>query len=236
MQPLAMGRIASFYYMRHQTMATFAQALGPGMDVQVWILKWELKWDLGLGMSGTSPCVERLGPGMGVQVWVAGLGGGGEAGRGCSAGCSAAVWVNDELPVLCRCFLIVSIVPLFVPCYVDPAAHAVRRGRVWRPARPLALLSAHKPSSPLHPLQCSPCCPCCTPLLSTMSCPWLPAPELISPAVPAPFLQSLLPVLCAAAEYDELPVRHNEDRLNVVLNQSVRWPADTRTAGANCQT
>lgn len=34
-QPLAMGRIASFYYMRHQTMATFAQALGPGMDVQV---------------------------------------------------------------------------------------------------------------------------------------------------------------------------------------------------------
>lgn len=43
-QPLAMGRIASFYYMRHQTMATFAQALGPGMDVQVhrgvcWILR-----------------------------------------------------------------------------------------------------------------------------------------------------------------------------------------------------
>ncbi|PRW32956.1 activating signal cointegrator 1 complex subunit 3 isoform B [Chlorella sorokiniana] len=43
-------------------------------------------------------------------------------------------------------------------------------------------------------------------------------------------VQSLLPVLCAAAEYDELPVRHNEDRLNVVLNQSVRWPADSRTA------
>ena len=76
-QTLAMGRIASFYYMRHQTMATFAQALGPGMD---------------------------------VQVWVTGMGG--EAGRGCSAGCSAAVWVNDELPVLCRCFLIVSLVPL----------------------------------------------------------------------------------------------------------------------------
>lgn len=32
---LAMGRIASFYYLRHQTMAVFAQQLGPGMDVQV---------------------------------------------------------------------------------------------------------------------------------------------------------------------------------------------------------
>lgn len=70
MQPLAMGRIASFYYMRHQTMATFAQALGPGMDVQVCILKWVS----GLGMPGKPPCVEWLRPGMDVQVWVAVIG------------------------------------------------------------------------------------------------------------------------------------------------------------------
>ncbi|KAL4422681.1 hypothetical protein ABPG75_008878 [Micractinium tetrahymenae] len=43
-------------------------------------------------------------------------------------------------------------------------------------------------------------------------------------------VRALLPVLCGAAEYDELPVRHNEDRLNVILAQSVRWPVDTRTA------
>eukprot|EP00887_Chlorella_sp_A99_P000213 scaffold13.g213.t1 len=40
----------------------------------------------------------------------------------------------------------------------------------------------------------------------------------------------LLWVLCSAAEYDELPVRHNEDRLNTVLAGQVRWPVDTRTA------
>ena len=33
-QGLTMGRIASFYYMHHQTMATFAQHLTHGMDVQ----------------------------------------------------------------------------------------------------------------------------------------------------------------------------------------------------------
>ena len=49
-------------------------------------------------------------------------------------------------------------------------------------------------------------------------------------SLPLP-LQALLPVLCAAAEDDELPVRHNEDKLNVVLSQQVRWPVDTRTAG-----
>ena len=37
-QGLTMGRIASFYYMRHTTMATFAQQLRPGMDVQVRVL------------------------------------------------------------------------------------------------------------------------------------------------------------------------------------------------------
>ena len=45
-------------------------------------------------------------------------------------------------------------------------------------------------------------------------------------------LQDLLPVLCAAAEYAELPVRHNEDKLNVQLARDVRWPTDPRTAGA----
>jgi hypothetical protein len=30
-----LGRIASYYYMRHQTMAIFALHVGPGMDIQV---------------------------------------------------------------------------------------------------------------------------------------------------------------------------------------------------------
>lgn len=51
------------------------------------------------------------------------------------------------------------------------------------------------------------------------------------PGLPLHPPQSLLPVLCAAAEYAELPVRHNEDKLNVVLSQQVRWPTDSRTAG-----
>jgi activating signal cointegrator complex subunit 3 len=38
-------------------------------------------------------------------------------------------------------------------------------------------------------------------------------------------------VLCAATEFAELPVRHNEDKLNVVLSQQVRWGVDARTAG-----
>lgn len=41
MEGLTMGRIASFYYMRHQTMATFAQHLGPGMNVQVHVCRFE---------------------------------------------------------------------------------------------------------------------------------------------------------------------------------------------------
>ena len=40
----------------------------------------------------------------------------------------------------------------------------------------------------------------------------------------------LLGALCGAAEYDELPVRHNEDRLNAELSTSVRFPTDIRTA------
>ncbi|KAK9814715.1 hypothetical protein WJX72_010327 [[Myrmecia] bisecta] len=41
--------------------------------------------------------------------------------------------------------------------------------------------------------------------------------------------RALLPVLCAVAEYDELPVRHNEDKLNATLASQVRWRVDPRT-------
>ncbi|EIE24813.1 Sec63-domain-containing protein [Coccomyxa subellipsoidea C-169] len=40
----------------------------------------------------------------------------------------------------------------------------------------------------------------------------------------------LLGALCAAAEYDELPVRHNEDKLNMTLSAEVRFPIDARSA------
>ncbi|KAK9850259.1 hypothetical protein WJX84_005584 [Apatococcus fuscideae] len=40
----------------------------------------------------------------------------------------------------------------------------------------------------------------------------------------------VLEVLCSAREYDELPVRHNEDKLNTTLCGLVRFPPDTRTA------
>jgi hypothetical protein len=36
-------------------------------------------------------------------------------------------------------------------------------------------------------------------------------------------LEQLTGVLCAAAEYDELPVRHNEDKLNAELANQVGW-------------
>lgn len=49
-------------------------------------------------------------------------------------------------------------------------------------------------------------------------------------------LQALLRVLCAASEYDDLPVRHNEDRLNTALAEQVRWPTDTRTSGVVIRT
>ncbi|KAL6068513.1 activating signal cointegrator 1 complex subunit [Balamuthia mandrillaris] len=41
-------------------------------------------------------------------------------------------------------------------------------------------------------------------------------------------IQSLLKVLCDASEYDELPVRHNEDKLNEELATQVPWPVDAR--------
>ena len=37
-------------------------------------------------------------------------------------------------------------------------------------------------------------------------------------------------MLCAVAEYDELPVRHNEDKLNMALSEDVRFPIRERDA------
>lgn len=37
-------------------------------------------------------------------------------------------------------------------------------------------------------------------------------------------------VMCGVAEYDELPVRHNEDKINTTLAGEVRWPTDSRSA------
>jgi activating signal cointegrator complex subunit 3 len=37
-------------------------------------------------------------------------------------------------------------------------------------------------------------------------------------------------VLCSVPEYDELPVRHNEDKLNAAMARGVRYPVDIRTA------
>ena len=36
--------------------------------------------------------------------------------------------------------------------------------------------------------------------------------------------------MCGVAEYDELPVRHNEDKINQALSGEVRWPTDSRVA------
>ncbi|ETO08523.1 hypothetical protein RFI_28865 [Reticulomyxa filosa] len=36
----------------------------------------------------------------------------------------------------------------------------------------------------------------------------------------------LLRVLCATKEYEELPVRHNEEKLNLLLAEQVPWPVD----------
>jgi hypothetical protein len=40
----------------------------------------------------------------------------------------------------------------------------------------------------------------------------------------------VLGLLCAVAEYDEMPVRHNEDKLNLTLSQAVRHRIEPRTA------
>lgn len=36
--------------------------------------------------------------------------------------------------------------------------------------------------------------------------------------------------MCGVAEYDELPVRHNEDKINTALSGEVRWPTESRLA------
>lgn len=61
-----------------------------------------------------------------------------------------------------------------------------------------------------------------------MTVSWLEDPcfDLESSGWPAQVLE----VLCSAREYDELPVRHNEDKLNTTLCGLVRFPPDTRTA------
>lgn len=38
--------------------------------------------------------------------------------------------------------------------------------------------------------------------------------------------------MCHAAEYDEIPVRHNEDKLNTLLSQQVRWEVDPSTVSS----
>lgn len=42
-------------------------------------------------------------------------------------------------------------------------------------------------------------------------------------------VQEVLRILCGASEYDELPVRHNEDKLNAELAAAVRWKVDPRS-------
>ncbi|CAI5478002.1 unnamed protein product [Closterium sp. Yama58-4] len=54
--------------------------------------------------------------------------------------------------------------------------------------------------------------------------------NLTSPAAAAAVtLETVLHVLCGAAEFDELPVRHNEEFVNAELAKHVRWKVDHRT-------
>lgn len=43
-------------------------------------------------------------------------------------------------------------------------------------------------------------------------------------------LQAVLGAACGVSEYDELPVRHNEDKVNMGLSADVRWPIPARLA------
>lgn len=155
---LTMGRIASFYYMKHQTMATFAQRLGPGMAVQVSPAAM-------MGCACTAPASRQR---------------------------STATFPCHAM----LCCAGVSRRAVAAPVGLQSQGMAAPG---WR------LRHAHVAHPPTHRV----------PNLGLL---------LLPP-------QDLLPVLCAAAEYDELPVRHNEDKLNVVLAQQVRWAVDTRTAG-----
>jgi activating signal cointegrator complex subunit 3 len=42
-------------------------------------------------------------------------------------------------------------------------------------------------------------------------------------------IQDLLNILCNCSEYEELPVRHNEDKINAQLAELVPWAVDNRT-------
>ncbi len=44
------------------------------------------------------------------------------------------------------------------------------------------------------------------------------------------WIVQVLEVLSSAREYDEVPVRHNEDKLNTTLCGLVRFPPDVSTA------
>ena len=109
-QGLTMGRIASFYYMKHQTMATFAQQLRPGMDVRV---RSFLQW-----LYGCQPGQ----PGPPVAKWLFGKGF-----LTIPATCSPSLFPQTWRPT--------APAPATGPCpFAVPAAGAVRCRRVWRAA------------------------------------------------------------------------------------------------------
>lgn len=57
-----------------------------------------------------------------------------------------------------------------------------------------------------------------------------PHPGTCKPPLASCLLDLSLQVLCSVPEYDELPVRHNEDKLNAAMARGCRFPVDARTA------
>ncbi len=49
------------------------------------------------------------------------------------------------------------------------------------------------------------------------------------PACSSPSLLDRGQVLCSVSEYNELPVRHNEDKINATMARTCRLPVDMRT-------
>ena len=84
------------------------------------------------------------------------------------------------------------------------------------------LLSAERNELPMHGTVRIHPTPLCQSWQLVFSCKLLGG---VFAAVP-----QVLHVLCGVAEYDELPVRHNEDKINTALSGEVRWPIDTRSA------
>lgn len=152
MQSLAMGRIASFYYMRHQTMATFAQALGPGMDVQVrFLLRFTACLAGGWVNRNCSSSV--LGRGMDLQVsWLWPSRAAATpylllsltapscptATLQCSPCCPYCARLQRARRTAADCFFAsqpdCASLPPLSPCIAVPAARAVRGRRVRRAA------------------------------------------------------------------------------------------------------